>query len=923
MSAPRIFICYTRKDNEGDNQSKRWLDCLLEYLKPLNFQEQVRIWSDQDIEIGSSWHDDIQTTLQETLAAVLLVSPSFLASEYIRNSELPVLLKNASDKGVVILPIILRQCLWRETFFKYPDPHNGPEQLSLASFQAANADPLNSLEEHEQDEVLYKVAERILNIVNPNHPRSGGKRTRLSTPHNIPRSGVIKFVGRSEALSRLHQQLGRSQRIAITAIAGMGGVGKTELALQYAQYHCQQQTYPGGVCWLQARRDDLPTQIVNFGRSQLDLNPPEDLDLATQVDYCWRNWKEGEVLVVLDDVTDYQQIKPYLPPNEPRFKILITTRLKKLGKSFQELYLKVLEPLAALELLDSLIGGEGIFCELEGKKDIPSSLCEWLGYLPLGLELVGRYLAEREDLSLEEMQARLKKKRLSQLALTNPDADMTAQLGVKGAFELSWERLNQSTQKLACLLSLFALAPIPWSQVELCLPEEDLEYLDDIRSRFLLKLSLLQRTDEGHYQLHQLIREFLREKLEESAWINDLKRNFCQAMVAVASEIPETPTRKQIEAVSADIPHLAEAVTAYTDWFRDESLIWPFVGLGRFYDGQGVYDLAVPWYEQCLSTIRSRLGEEHSDVAFSLNSLALLYSSQGRYSEAEPLLMQALELYKRLHSEEHPDVASSLNNLAYLYFSQGRYSEAEPLLMQALELYKRLLGQEHPDVALSLNNLAKLYSSQGKYSEAEPLLMQALELYKRLLGQEHPHVAISLNNLAKLYSSQGKYSEAEPLLMQALELRKRLLGEEHPHVAQSLNDLALLYFSQGKYSEAEPLLMQALELRKRLLGEEHPHVAQSLNDLALLYSSQGRYSEAEPLLMQALELRKCLLGQEHPDVAQSLNNLAALYNSQGRYSEAEPLFQQALEIAEKQLGSNHPNTVTFRRNLELLRDRTK
>ena len=95
--------------------------------------------------------------LRQVKAAVLLVSPAFLNSPYIRDSELPVLLKNTKDKGVKILPVLLRQCLWQETNFKYPDPKEGPEELSLASIQVPTTKPLNSLEEHEQDNILFQI----------------------------------------------------------------------------------------------------------------------------------------------------------------------------------------------------------------------------------------------------------------------------------------------------------------------------------------------------------------------------------------------------------------------------------------------------------------------------------------------------------------------------------------------------------------------------------------------------------------------------------------------------------------------------------------------------------------------------------------------------------------------------------------------
>ncbi len=724
---------------------------------------------------------------------------------------------------------------------------------------------------------------------------------------------MLEFVGREAELQNLHQMLQENNQVVIAAIAGMGGLGKTELALQYAMAH--RETYKGGICWLLARAEDVGIQIVPFARTHLDLNPPEDFDLLAQVQYCFRLWREGDVLLVLDDVGEYQQVKPYLPSLSSRFKVLITTR-QHLGASIKELSLDVLQPEAALELLKSFF--KETPQRIEQELAVANQLCEWLGYLPLGLELVGRYLARKQDLSFTEMLLRLEKKRLEQPALVKPEADMTAQGGVLAAFELSWQELKDDDKQLGCLLSLFAAAPISWKLVEQCLPEEDEEELEEIRDDTLLKLHLLQRKGKGIYQLHSLLREFFQYKLTGLEQAEELKRSLCQVMVAVAQDIPKDATLKQITTVSPAIPHIAEVANHLIQYVSDDDLLWPFEGIATFYNAQGLYNQALPWLKQCLEVTKKRLGEEHPDVAISLNDLALLYNSQGRYSEAEPLHVQALALRRKLLGEEHPDVAQSLNNLALLYDSQGRYSEAEPLYFQALALRRKLLGEEHPDVAESLNNLAFLYYSQGRYSEAEPLFIQALALWRKLLGEENQHVALSFNNLATLYHFQGRYSEAEPLFIQALALRRKLLGKEHPVVAQSLNNLALLYYSQGRYSEAEPIYIQVLALWRKLLGEEHPDVAIGLNNLALLYYSQGRYSEAEPLYILALALWRKLLGEEHPSVALSLNNLAVLYRSQGRYSEAEPLNIQALALRRKLLGEEHPDVAITLNNLAVL-----
>ncbi|MBD2086083.1 tetratricopeptide repeat protein [Coleofasciculus sp. FACHB-542] len=729
-----------------------------------------------------------------------------------------------------------------------------------------------------------------------------------SVANNIPRSAVKEFVGRTEELLEVHQLLQENKQVAIAAVVGMGGVGKTELATQYARQYLS--SYVGGVCWLSAQ-GNIATDIIRFVQLEFEIEPPQDWELAEQLEFCWKKWHPGNVLIVLDDVTDYkQQVQPYLPRQKlSRFKVLLTTRFQ-FGSSLPQLRLDVLKPLASMKLLESIIGRE----RLKREAWVVRRLCKWLGYLPLGLELVGRYLDQQSNLSLKKLLARLERKRLEHEAILKADPLMRYELGVAAAFDLSWEQLDENAQSLGALLSLYALSPIPLS---LEMEDDEQQEIWEKTLRDLISLHLVQNLGDETYRLHPLLRQFFQQKLNESDVADEMKRQFAAAMVAEARKIPYQPTREEIINLSLVIPHIEEAANYLVEYISDEDLAWHFTGLGRFYEGQGFYQQAEPWKKQCVEVTESCLGAEHPDVAASLNNLANLYRDQGRYSEAELSYLQVIDIVQKSLPPDHPQIAASLNNLANLYRDQGRYSEAEPLYLQAIDINKKSLPPNHPHIASGLNNLAGLYKSQGFYSEAEPLYLQAIDINKKSLPPDHPQIANHLNNLAGFYKSQGFYSEAEPLYLQAIDINKKSLPPVHPQIATYLNNLAHLYSSQGRYGEAEPLYLQAIEMDKKSLPPDHPHIAIGLSNLAGLYQSQGCYSEAEPLYLQAIEIHKKSLPPDHPQIATHLNNLAGLYKSRGRYSEAEPLYLQAIEICQRSLGDNHPNTVTIKRSFAI------
>ena len=164
-----VFCCYAHSDNESANPKERWLDRFLEILKPLVRQMRLDTWSDREIKMGEDWHARIQARLVNAKAVVLFVSPAFLASEYIANSELPVLLHGAKQAGVTIFQILLSPCLWSDATYKFPDPTSGPNIIALSSLQAANSpsQTLVEMTEAEQNRVFIAVAGELNALLVP------------------------------------------------------------------------------------------------------------------------------------------------------------------------------------------------------------------------------------------------------------------------------------------------------------------------------------------------------------------------------------------------------------------------------------------------------------------------------------------------------------------------------------------------------------------------------------------------------------------------------------------------------------------------------------------------------------------------------------------------------------------------------------
>ncbi|MGD1858254.1 MAG: NB-ARC domain-containing protein [Leptolyngbyaceae cyanobacterium] len=370
-------------------------------------------------------------------------------------------------------------------------------------------------------------------------------------PNNSP-LGTGKFVGRNGALKQLHEQLTHG-RVAV--VVGMGGLGKSELAMRYGQNH--EADYGGGVCWINGRTGDMLTQVVQYCQLKLGMMLPEEkvkesLNLGQAMDWYLSNWRaEGPVLMVLDDVISLADCRPLLELLSPRFRVLITTRQPKLNADFYELDLELLSPEDALELLAHLAGQQRI----ETEQGLAIDLCETLGYLPLGIELVGRHLATNPFVTVAEVSNSLS---LESEQLRPQDTYLMAnQRGVRAAFELSWQRLDTTAQVLGQVLSLFAPGEIPWELVDRAVAglEIDETTLRAAKTA-LVQQSLLQKNDQLTLALHPLIQEFFESRRQAHANREQWQQSYIQGLANYAGEIPYVVVLEQIKQLTPAVPHL-------------------------------------------------------------------------------------------------------------------------------------------------------------------------------------------------------------------------------------------------------------------------------------------------------------------------------------------------------------------------------
>ena len=739
------------------------------------------------------------------------------------------------------------------------------------------------------------------------------------------------FTGREEILHHLHEQLNREHTMALTqswAISGLGGIGKTQIALEYAYQYRQDYRY---IFWVSAAtRESLFADMVTI-MDQLQLPERNEQD-QKKVVIAVKQWftSHQEWLLILDNADDITIVSDFVPTKRSGH-MLLTTRAQALGALAQRIDVATMgmaEGTLFLLRRAKIVPPDMLLGQVEEETlAAAETIVTEMDFLPLALDQAGAYIEEVGcNLSAYLELYRTHRKELLQrrghIPTDHPEPVATT-------WSLNFQKVEQANPGAADLLRLCAfLEPDTISEELISAGEAQFgptlqriasnafrlnEAIEELR-----KFSLIQRNPETQMlRIHRLVQVVLKD-----AMTVETQRQWGEQVIRATNTV--FPERIEIDTWPLCRRYLSQAqacsglIQDYLFTFEEAAALLYRTSI--YLQVYALYEQAEPLYQQALRIYEQMLEPDHLKMAATLNSLADLYRVQGKYEQAEPLYQRALRIFEQALGPEHPDVARSLNGLALLCREWGGYEQAELLNQRALRIREQALGPEHPDIASSLNNLAMLFYDQGKYEQAEPLYQRTLRIREQALGPEHPDTARALSNLALIYHEQAKYEQAEKLYQRALSIREQILGMEHPDIARALNNLAVLYHEQGKYEQAGPLYQQALHIREQVLGANHPDTTGPLNNLASLYSEQGKYEQAEVLYQQALRIFEQTLGPNSAGIAHPLHGLANIYREQKKYEQAELLYQRALHIREQTLGLDHPDTAEMLRDLAIFRE---
>ena len=698
-----------------------------------------------------------------------------------------------------------------------------------------------------------------------------------------------------------------------TAIVGLGGVGKTQVALE-AAFQVRDSHPDCSIFWVPAvdssSFENAYRKIGDLLR--IDGINEKDADakilVKTALSQCADSW-----LLIIDNADNTELLFDhntglinYLPSSW-NGSILFTTRNREIISRLDipETNVLAIEEMSENEALELLT----LHLNQSQMQDMECTrkLAESLGYLPLALRQASAYMAKTR-ISTSKYLDLCQSSDRNMIELLSRDFEdrhryKEAENSIATTWLISFRDIEDHYPLAADYLkfmSFLGQKDIP----QTLLPPADVINMEEALGVLKAYAFISEREECSTYDMHRLV------QLATLNWLTkkgDLSEWSTRALQRLAEVFP-FPEQANRDICMRYLPH-ARCVLEFEKVVDDQvavSNLLAVVGLSLRHLGQ--YRDAEAIHRRELE-IRERMqGPEHPNTLDSVNDLAIVLSRLGKHDEAEAMHRQAVEIKEKVLGPEHPSTLNSMNSLAVSLSHLGKHGKTEKMHRRVLET-KKILGPVNVYTLTSFHNLAVELFRQGKYEAAEAMHRRALNIREKVLGSEHPVTLESVNSLASTLYKTGKHDEAVALHRRALEIREKVLGPEHPDTLNSVNNLGFALSRPGKYEEAETMHRRALEIRERVLGPEHPNTINSANNLAIVLCHLGRYDEAEAMHQRVLEMREKVLGPEHPHTLNSVGDLGFVLKLQGSYEEAEAMYRRVLEGRQKMLGPAHPHTI--------------
>ncbi|MFE5080826.1 FxSxx-COOH system tetratricopeptide repeat protein [Streptomyces mirabilis] len=722
---------------------------------------------------------------------------------------------------------------------------------------------------------------------------------------NLPPATLC--LGREDELAQLRHILASQHEGAITqsgAVHGLGGIGKSALALHYSHRYRHDYTL---IWWINAATpDEIEASLAGLTH-RLAPHWATTAGQGAQVAWAvqWLAWHPGWLLVY-DNVEDPDDLAPYIGALHQGHHLTTSRRTTGWPDAAPILTLGSLDPTDATNLL----------CRLVFKDAIPTArqqaearaLATDLGHFPLAINQAGAYLAQNRGISLDSYRRRLTTK------LGKAAHGVAAERTIAHIWNVTLHTLQQADPLAVDVLHTAAwLAPneIPYDL--LIPPGTD---PDDFAEAVGTLAAYSMVADTGTtLSVHRLVQTVLRaaalnKQGSAPSGLLDAERGIERLLYPDDPNTPAPPQQwRHI------IPHVIAITASTPPGHTTEQTPTVYSPVSNYLHDQGQTARAIPIFEHVHSQTKNALGEAHPDTLISYINLASAHSSAGNLKKAISMFEAALVRHEQILGDAHPHTLSNRNNLASAYAAIGDYKRAIPLFERNLEQRIEVLGETHLDTLTSRNNLAYGHEVAGELSRAIFMYEMNLAKYRQIFGEDHAKTLYSRNNLSHAYEQAGHFRQALSGYEITLAKRVEVLGDTHPDTLQSRNNLARAYQRTGNLERAISLFEATLMQRLEILGENHPDTLISQNNLALARGEAGEFDQEIILLERTLAQQEQILGDVHPETLTTRSNLALAYQNAGNLDRAIPLHEMALDQRVQTLGDTHPQSLNSRYNL--------